>query len=292
MTCYTTLTFNVFKLDAKKKLWIEIGSLGDRALFVGRNESISIGIKDCKSFKQDSIYFSDDFWASLEADHLRGQPDIGLFCFEDREIQWRYEWLQGAGFNALQLAVCAAPQENIEGNGACEVVPPDTLTNWGTSNARTENFDGGNTIDGSVITFQSASPDLKMESSDHRSSVSEYHKDNSEGGSFEFPGGHGDSGQRGYTNKCADLTTSAEITGATVQVPKKPSHGFGALLGNATSKRKFDTGKRVRVRAKNQRHAYKDENSVGSALEDKKAEEPGGGLRLKPFDYATARTQD
>ncbi|XP_038697882.1 uncharacterized protein LOC119995444 [Tripterygium wilfordii] len=83
-----------------------------------------------------------------------------------------------------------------------------------------------------------------MESSDHRSSVSEYHKDNSEGGSFEFPGGHGDSGQRGYTNKCADLTTSAEITGATVQVPKKPSHGFGALLGNATSKRKFDTGKR------------------------------------------------
>ncbi|KAF5750280.1 hypothetical protein HS088_TW03G00614 [Tripterygium wilfordii] len=91
MTCYTTLTFNVFKLDTKKKLWIEIGSLGDRALFVGRNESISIEIKDCKSFKQDSIYFSDDFWASLEADHLRGQPDIGLFCFEDREIQWRYE---------------------------------------------------------------------------------------------------------------------------------------------------------------------------------------------------------
>lgn len=32
---------------------------------------------------------------------------------------------------------------------------------------------------------------------------------------------------------------------ATVEVLKKPSRAFGALLGNASAKRKFDSGKKV-----------------------------------------------
>ncbi|XP_038724908.1 protein RRP6-like 2 isoform X2 [Tripterygium wilfordii] len=283
-----------------------------------------------------------------------------------------------------------APQENIEGNDGCEVLPSDTSTNRGISNTSTENFDGGHTTDGSVIALQSASPDLKMESSDHRSSVFEFHKD-CQGGSFKFPGSNGDSGgQTEDTNTCADLATSAKVTGATVQVLKKPSRGFGALLGNATSKRKFDTSKRETGEIKLEQirttvnlpffpfsgrseksapvvdvparvleppcqesldgqflssdvdevimleddskfedsppmatDTYKEDNSVESAFEEekednpmslsdlssslekcvhsndrnrrpgkvKKAEEPGGGLQLKPFDYATARTQ-
>lgn len=38
-----------------------------------------------------------------------------------------------------------------------------------------------------------------------------------------------------------------QVTGATVQVQKKPTGAFGALLGNAVAKRKFDTDRKVSV---------------------------------------------
>lgn len=40
---------------------------------------------------------------------------------------------------------------------------------------------------------------------------------------------------------------SVQVAGATVQVLKKPTGAFGALLGGAVAKRKLDTDKKVNV---------------------------------------------
>lgn len=46
------------------------------------------------------------------------------------------------------------------------------------------------------------------------------------------------------------VTVSGQVSGATVQVQKKPSRAFGALLGNSATKRKFDPDKKAKEETK------------------------------------------
>ncbi|CAK9160408.1 unnamed protein product [Ilex paraguariensis] len=52
------------------------------------------------------------------------------------------------------------------------------------------------------------------------------------------------------TESHTEMNVSHSVTGATVQVLKKPSRAFGALLGNTSSKRKFDPDKKEKQEVK------------------------------------------
>ncbi|XP_028058732.1 F-box protein At4g35733-like [Camellia sinensis] len=59
---YMTKLFHVYKLDLKKENWEKVESLGDRILFLGRNQSTSLSALDFSEYKKNSIYFTDDYW--------------------------------------------------------------------------------------------------------------------------------------------------------------------------------------------------------------------------------------
>ncbi|KAF5737561.1 F-box protein [Tripterygium wilfordii] len=83
---YKTSHFEVFKLHIEQQLWIKVGSIGDRALFLGSNESMSVCARDFKMFNRDSIYFTDDNWEDIESNFSGGGHDMGMFSLEDKSV--------------------------------------------------------------------------------------------------------------------------------------------------------------------------------------------------------------
>lgn len=83
-----TVSFEVYKYDFNGQEWIELEELGDRALFIGDNHSMSLSSSDDVSCKANSIYFTDDNpgrWPASEEDH--GKCDTGVYNMADRSIQ-------------------------------------------------------------------------------------------------------------------------------------------------------------------------------------------------------------
>lgn len=102
---WKTNKFRLFKIDVIKGEAKEIRSLGDKAIFVGCNASISIDTSKVVGAKPNHIYFTYD-WTSLF-----GQgPDwreIGAYNVEDETIQYVNQ-----GFSAVYLvspAIWVAP---------------------------------------------------------------------------------------------------------------------------------------------------------------------------------------
>ncbi|KAJ4722823.1 F-box protein SKIP23-like [Melia azedarach] len=94
---YKTLLFHVYKLDFDQKKWTEVDNLGDEALFLGGNHSISVSVSSsvleyyCKG---NSIYFTDDYWDRMNEDYLYGGHDMGVFSLEEDKVQPFYEELR------------------------------------------------------------------------------------------------------------------------------------------------------------------------------------------------------
>ncbi|KAF5191192.1 hypothetical protein FRX31_019226 [Thalictrum thalictroides] len=85
-----TTKFVVYKLDQSSVpfQWVQIRSLGDQMLYLGKNASISISAKGNPRIKGNCIYFSDDlwytFWYGVDPRHL--YSDNGVFYLEDGRI--------------------------------------------------------------------------------------------------------------------------------------------------------------------------------------------------------------
>lgn len=90
----------------------------------------------------------------------------------------------------------------------------------------------------SVSGYNSSFPQLKEKPLDRGSNIVDFGKNN-QGFTLEQPGLSGTS-----RPTIESIITSAKVTGATVQVLKKPSRGFGALLGSASTKKKSDIDKK------------------------------------------------
>ncbi|XP_060204805.1 F-box protein At2g26160-like [Lycium barbarum] len=85
-----TTTFQVFKLDIDAGTLIQIQDLGDRALFLGSNASLSVQASQFPGIKPNHIYFTDNDNASPvynEGDGL----DMGVFDVGDGSIKAHYE---------------------------------------------------------------------------------------------------------------------------------------------------------------------------------------------------------
>ncbi|KAH7841427.1 hypothetical protein Vadar_029758 [Vaccinium darrowii] len=57
---YRTKEFRVYKVDLRNWEWVELQSLGDNALFVGDNASISVQASKFRGIRPNCIYFTDD----------------------------------------------------------------------------------------------------------------------------------------------------------------------------------------------------------------------------------------
>ncbi|PIA64252.1 hypothetical protein AQUCO_00100023v1 [Aquilegia coerulea] len=81
-----TARFEVFKLDLCTRKWSQLESLGDQALFVGDNYSVSLSSSDFPV----CIYFTDDNIEQFCAEEEFGGNDIGVFDLKDKTIEPHY----------------------------------------------------------------------------------------------------------------------------------------------------------------------------------------------------------
>ncbi|XP_022748806.1 putative F-box protein At4g22180 [Durio zibethinus] len=67
-------------------------SLGDRALFLGGNQSVSVSAQSFSNCERNSIYFTDDYWEKMEEDYLYGGHDYGIYNLKDESVKPIYEF--------------------------------------------------------------------------------------------------------------------------------------------------------------------------------------------------------
>lgn len=79
---YSTVQFLVFRLDYSMKKWLSLKTLSGRALFLTRNQSISMSTKDFPECEEDSIYYLDD----LLENRNRGS-DIGVYNLKENRFK-------------------------------------------------------------------------------------------------------------------------------------------------------------------------------------------------------------
>ncbi|KAK0600373.1 hypothetical protein LWI29_014363 [Acer saccharum] len=152
-----------------------------------------------------------------------------------------------------------ASQENLAVNDETEVLSPGTSSNLKIANVRKESIDGCNALGGNMIRQLPAYPLDKEESLKPGSNVA---KLNTAGmPSVEHPEANGEEKKESgshiselskerltISGQSKDMNSSTKVTGATVQALKKPSRGFGALLG--PPKKKLDTEKKDKEESK------------------------------------------
>ena len=88
---YRTKVFHVYKLDFGRNRWEKVESLGDRVIFLGGNQSVSLSIRDVQGFESNTIYYTDDNWYQMNEDYLYGGHDCGVFNLKDGSLKTLYQ---------------------------------------------------------------------------------------------------------------------------------------------------------------------------------------------------------
>lgn len=83
---YRTTRFEVFKLNWCVAQWERMRSLGNNALFIGKNSSLALSASDFPGCVADCIYYTDDYSES-NYDDVHGEHDLGIFKLEDGSIE-------------------------------------------------------------------------------------------------------------------------------------------------------------------------------------------------------------
>ncbi|TXG49583.1 hypothetical protein EZV62_025458 [Acer yangbiense] len=60
ISSYVTFVFEVYELNCVEKQWIKVKSIGNNAILLGINSSISLRVSPARNFKANCIYFIDD----------------------------------------------------------------------------------------------------------------------------------------------------------------------------------------------------------------------------------------
>ncbi|KAF3664903.1 putative serine/threonine-protein kinase ATM-like [Capsicum annuum] len=87
---YGTTRFGVFVVDLAAGKLTETEELGDRALFLGANASISIQASQFPSLKPNHIYYTDDFWESYLGYEEGGSLDMGVYNLANGSFEPHY----------------------------------------------------------------------------------------------------------------------------------------------------------------------------------------------------------
>ncbi|XP_074290255.1 F-box/kelch-repeat protein At1g57790-like [Silene latifolia] len=90
-----TIEFKIYKLNRKDKNWENVEDLGDMALFVGNNSSMSVSLAHAKGLRRSCVYFTDDdhaSWVDLpERGVMIAGHDMGVFNIRTNRIEPFYE---------------------------------------------------------------------------------------------------------------------------------------------------------------------------------------------------------
>ncbi|RYR48717.1 hypothetical protein Ahy_A07g034782 isoform B [Arachis hypogaea] len=82
---YRTVGFEIFEMNWCAFKWQKVESLGDRALFIGGNSSLSL-VAASVGCLGDCIYFTDDY-SDFNYDDACGKHDLGIFRLWDQGIE-------------------------------------------------------------------------------------------------------------------------------------------------------------------------------------------------------------
>ncbi|KAJ6434025.1 hypothetical protein OIU84_017690 [Salix udensis] len=139
----------------------------------------------------------------------------------------------------------AAVQHLKERHMETKALQEETEVNNG---SEAQSIHGGNGMNSNVAACHETSVQLEKGLLKQRSGVVELGR----GGQGSSAKHHGENGEvnTGFSSYISDTSPTAKVAGATVQVLKKPSGAFGALLGGAAAKRKLDSGKKVKEEIK------------------------------------------
>ncbi|KDP36858.1 hypothetical protein JCGZ_08149 [Jatropha curcas] len=83
---YRTMRFEVSRLEWGGPRWARMRSLGDKALFIGENTSLSLSANDFFGCMGNCIYYTDDYSDTNYDDHF-GEHDLGIFKLWDGSIE-------------------------------------------------------------------------------------------------------------------------------------------------------------------------------------------------------------
>ncbi|KAJ6360208.1 hypothetical protein OIU77_004250 [Salix suchowensis] len=139
----------------------------------------------------------------------------------------------------------AAVQHLKERHMETKALQEETEVNNG---SEAQSIHGGNGMNSNVAACHETSAQLEKGLLKQRSGVVELGR----GGQGSSAKHHGENGEvnTGFSSYISDTSPTAKVAGATVEVLKKPSGAFGALLGGAAAKRKLDSGKKVKEEIK------------------------------------------
>lgn len=84
-----TKMFKVFRMDFDSRRWIEVNSLGDMALFLGDNSSISVLASDFIGCQPNCIYFSHD-WDCIHVSANTMICDLGTYDVANGSFRLHY----------------------------------------------------------------------------------------------------------------------------------------------------------------------------------------------------------
>ncbi|XP_043708185.1 F-box protein At2g26160-like [Telopea speciosissima] len=83
---HRTVNFEVYKLDLGEGNWVEVDNLGDRAVFVGYNDSFSVSASEFPGCRGNCIYFTDDYFEGYNR-QKHGALDMGIFDLGDGTVE-------------------------------------------------------------------------------------------------------------------------------------------------------------------------------------------------------------
>ena len=103
---YVTTGFKILKLQCSAEVkskteyeWVNVDSLGDQALFLGGNSSVSLSASSFNGCKVNCIYFTDDNFDYSTASLNGLAYDMGVFSMEDGTSKQHYKGKYLSSFN-------------------------------------------------------------------------------------------------------------------------------------------------------------------------------------------------
>ncbi|KAF3962539.1 hypothetical protein CMV_012957 [Castanea mollissima] len=157
----------------------------------------------------------------------------------------RHSVQNAAAYEAIAEHLKASEETTV--TDGSDAFSPDAPIKREAGNARRVSIDGGDTMNELGCSASEVDKDgrgFPFEHSDKSGNISI----NSDGYSSQLVGGSLTTGQSRDAIDDSSVLGSAKVTGATVQMLKKPSRAFGALLGNSAPKRKFGTNKKEEIK--------------------------------------------
>ncbi|XP_021888710.1 protein RRP6-like 2 isoform X2 [Carica papaya] len=200
-----------------------------------------------------------------------------------------------------------ASEEKKEAGDGSEVVPSEPRADMEAANAIRESISSGTEANDVISVPISASPTTKEKSlqlggAPQLPAANGKVKIESDSYTSKVPGGSfTNSGQRNSeTPTRVGLSLSLKVSAAIVQASKQPSRGFGALLGNAASKRKFGIDKdkeemkleQIRSSVNLPFHSFSGKDSQLKSVADNKVMEIPQSKQLSPVSVPDSKVED